>query len=344
MAEAKSGAAIAIAAVPLIIIGGVLSSLLLVGAAGACSPVGGGATVNPTAIPDTSIAGYGREQLVNAAYIMQAGNALGLNVRDQTIGVMTAMGESGLRVLDNGDTAGPDSRGLFQQRANGSWGSYEDRMNPSISATNFFTAMIREAPDRESLEPTLVAHRVQGNANPDHYEKFWADAVQVVDKLSSAEAGADSRPAAECSTLAGQVNASGWAAPAQGPITSGYGMRQDPISDTWRLHGGTDLTAGGCDGPIWAAHDGVVTRRGFDSAGNGTIVIDHDGTVQTRYLHMDDAGMLVQVGDQVSAGQQIARTGSSGESTGCHLHFVVSVDGETVNPEDFMAQAGITLG
>ena len=85
---------------------------------------------DPGNIPAEAVAGYGKEQLQNARYIMHAAYRLGLTVRDQTIGVMTAMGESSLRVLDHGDAVGPDSRGLFQQRANGAWGSYEDRIDP----------------------------------------------------------------------------------------------------------------------------------------------------------------------------------------------------------------------
>jgi hypothetical protein len=75
-----------------------------------------------------------------------------------------------------------------------------------------------------------------------------------------------------------------------------------------------------------------VTFRGFDSGGNGVIAIDHGGGVTTRYLHMYDSGMLVQVGDKVTGGQQIARVGSSGQSTGCHLHFEVQVNGENIDP------------
>ena len=109
-------------------------------------------------------------------------------------------------------------------------------------------------------------------------------------------------------------------------------------------HAGTDLAGGGCDGPIWAAQSGVVTFRGFDSGGNGVIAIDHGGGVTTRYLHMYDSGMLVQVGDKVTGGQQIARVGSSGQSTGCHLHFEVQVNGENIDPAPFMAEVGIQLG
>lgn len=64
---------------------------------------GSSVSIDPASVPETEIAGYGHEQLVNAAYVMQAGKDLGLNARDQTIGVRTAMGESSLRNIDYGD-------------------------------------------------------------------------------------------------------------------------------------------------------------------------------------------------------------------------------------------------
>ncbi|BDI21881.1 hypothetical protein L3i23_06570 [Herbiconiux sp. L3-i23] len=127
----------------------------------------------------TTIAGYGAEQLANATAIVDAGVAVGAPIEAQRIAVMTAMGESGLRVLDHGDAVGPDSRGLFQQRDNGGWGSYEDRMNPTVSAANFYRALLA-LPDWQSLEPTVAAHRVQINADERHYERFYPAAHEVV--------------------------------------------------------------------------------------------------------------------------------------------------------------------
>lgn len=135
------------------------------------------------------IAGYSPSQLANAALIIKAGRAMGLDDWTITVGVMTAMGESSLRNVTYGDKAGPDSRGLFQQRANGAWGSYADRMNPTIAATNFFKALLRVKGYR-SLTPTLAAHRTQRNRDPNHYAKYWFAAVTVFAAL------AGSRPAA----------------------------------------------------------------------------------------------------------------------------------------------------
>lgn len=125
------------------------------------------------------------EQVANATAIVRAGRAMGLSVRDQTIGVMTALGESSLTVLNHGDVAGPDSRGLFQQRANGAWGTLADRMDPTVSATNFFAALTR-VQGRDGMDPTLVAHAVQRNADPQHYAKYWNAAVALVGQVAGA--------------------------------------------------------------------------------------------------------------------------------------------------------------
>ena len=168
---------------PAIFLGPVLSLLLLLGdsqpAAAGCGPA------EPVAVnAGTRVDGYSTEQLVNAAAIMTAGKALDLPARGQMISVMVALGESGLLALDAGDGAGPDSRGLFQQRDNGAWGSYADRMDPTTSATNFSKALQGVA-DWELLEPTLAGNKVQRNADPYHYRKYWPEAVTLVQALST---------------------------------------------------------------------------------------------------------------------------------------------------------------
>lgn len=136
---------------------------------------------NSTAAPATatSVPGWSSEQIHNAAAIIKAGQDLGADSHTLALGVMTSIGESTLLVVDHGDAAGPDSRGLFQQRANGAWGSYADRMNPYISARNFFTALMK-IPNYRALPPTIAAHRTQSNQDPNHYARFWPAAVQIV--------------------------------------------------------------------------------------------------------------------------------------------------------------------
>ncbi|MDR0594798.1 MAG: peptidoglycan DD-metalloendopeptidase family protein, partial [Bifidobacteriaceae bacterium] len=139
------------------------------------------------------------------------------------------------------------------------------------------------------------------------------------------------------------VSADGWTQPGAGPVSSGYGMRIHPIYGVLKMHGGVDMT-GSRGKPIYAARDGVVTRVGPDSGGNWTIEIVHADQISTRYLHMDGlGGILVQVGDEVVAGEQIALTGNSGQSTGPHLHFEVSVGGATTDPVTFLKEHGVTI-
>ena len=137
---------------------------------------------------------YKGEQVVNAGYVIKAGQAMGLDAKTITIGVMTAMGESSLVNIGYGDAAGPDSRGLFQQRANGAWGTLADRMNPTIASTNFFKALIA-VPGYLQMEPTLAAHKAQRNADPYHYQPYWADAVLMVSTLTADPSLLESLPA-----------------------------------------------------------------------------------------------------------------------------------------------------
>jgi murein DD-endopeptidase MepM/ murein hydrolase activator NlpD len=104
-----------------------------------------------------------------------------------------------------------------------------------------------------------------------------------------------------------------------------------------------DFDGGGDGGPIWAAHDGIVTRTWASESGGWSIEIDHGAGISTRYLHMWSSGVLVRAGQTVTAGQQIGRVGSAGHSTGPHLHFEVRVDGTPVDPQAFADQLGFSF-
>ncbi|MBO1751137.1 hypothetical protein J4G33_04900 [Actinotalea sp. BY-33] len=139
------------------------------------------APTTPANLP--TVPGYTAEQVGNAAAVVETGRTMGLSLRDQALAVMTAMGESSLRVLDHGDTAGPDSRGLFQQRDNGAWGTLAERMDPAASSRSFYSALAR-VEGRETMAPTLVAHTVQRNADPQHYARYWEGAVSLVARIT----------------------------------------------------------------------------------------------------------------------------------------------------------------
>jgi hypothetical protein len=300
-----------------------------------CVPVAGPVAV--AEVPPGPVGGFAGEQLVNAALIVEAGRTLGVDSRGQAIGVMTAMGESSLVVVDHGDLAGPDSRGLFQQRDNGAWGSYADRMDPMTSATNFFRALLK-VPEWQTMPPTIAAHRTQHNADPYHYARWWNSAVEVLAALSGATVtglapGTASLPCT--GPVTGGRFTDGWTMPAAGPLTSGFGIRRHPTTGVAEGHAGVDL-APGCDAPVVAASAGVVVRAGPSSGYGNLVVLDHGAGAVTRYAHMEAEGVLVVVGQQVAGGQQIARVGDAGDSTGCHLHFEVLVDGVLIDPLVFL--------
>ena len=134
-----------------------------------------------------------------------------------------------------------------------------------------------------------------------------------------------------------------WVSPGAGPLTSPYGSRKHPITGVYKLHSGTDLAGGGCNAPIYAAKSGVVISAGKASGYGHLITIDHGGGVQSRYAHMYAAGIMVTPGQQVASGQQIARVGSDGYSTGCHIHFEIKINGSFTDPYTYLAAQSLTL-
>lgn len=113
---------------------------------------------------------------------------------------------------------------------------------------------------------------------------------------------------------------------------SGYGTRIDPIYNTSKFHGGMDFSAApGTD--VYATGDGVVVKVGYESAYGKTIEIDHGFGYRTRYAHLQD--FRTKVGKKVVRGEVIGGVGSTGRSTGPHLHYEVIVKGERVNPVNY---------
>lgn len=125
--------------------------------------------------------------------------------------------------------------------------------------------------------------------------------------------------------------------PVPGRIGSGFGMRLHPIFKVWRMHSGVDIGAS-CGTPIRAAANGVVSSRSYDSASGNRLAITHPGLTSHRlvsiYLHAQGYG--VRVGQSVRRGQIIGWVGSTGWSTGCHLHFSVKSDGALVDPRHYL--------
>ena len=124
-----------------------------------------------------------------------------------------------------------------------------------------------------------------------------------------------------------------WPVPGYTRLTSLYGMRVHPITGAYKLHTGIDISA-----PLGtsfiAAANGIVTKATYNTAYGNMVIIDHGGGVQTLYAHGDE--ILVQLGQTVSAGTEVLKVGSTGYSTGPHAHFEIRINGQTVNPLNYL--------
>jgi len=125
----------------------------------------------------------------------------------------------------------------------------------------------------------------------------------------------------------------GWPAPGYYTITCPFGMRIHPILKIYELHTGVDIGVP-MNSDIVAANDGVVVTAGYNTAYGNMIMIDHGGGVSTVYAHGSE--LLVQVGDTVKKGQVIMKSGSTGWSTGPHLHFEVRINGIPTDPMPYI--------
>ncbi|GAC1573605.1 MAG: peptidoglycan DD-metalloendopeptidase family protein [Candidatus Elarobacter sp.] len=122
--------------------------------------------------------------------------------------------------------------------------------------------------------------------------------------------------------------------PASGPITSPFGMRVNPVTHVFTQHKGIDIAVP-TGTTIGAAAAGRVIVAGWDDGGCGNmIVVDHGGRLATQYCHLSQ--IFVGVGQDVQRGQAIAAAGSTGNSTGPHLHFGVRIDGRAVDPMGYL--------
>ncbi len=243
------------------------------------------------------------EQLQNAATIMSVGKSMGGNTRDLVIGIMTAMQESTLRNLDYGDR---DSLGLFQQRPSMGWGTPEQIRTPSYAARKFFEQELK-VKNRDKMAPTLVAQAVQRSALPYAYAKWESMARAIVSGTTFQSNGF------------ANTNLTGWRKPA-----SNYRVSQE-----WNpSHGGMDLALP-TGSPIKAANAGTVVTSADLHGSNPYnsspyrsygryIVIDHGGK-STLYAHLSQR--YARAGQKVGAGATIGASGSTGNSTGPHLHF-----------------------
>jgi murein DD-endopeptidase MepM/ murein hydrolase activator NlpD len=150
-------------------------------------------------------------------------------------------------------------------------------------------------------------------------------------------------PSVGNSTIAGNECIE-WVRPAAGRITDVFGPRTPictPAGCTSAFHRGTDIGTG-CGRPVYAASSGIITYAGVLGTFGNWVRVAHGRGEETGYAHLQS--FSVRSGEAVTTGQQIGLSGTTGASTGCHLHFEVYVNGTQVDPVPFMSQRGAPLG
>ena len=310
-----------------------------------------------------------KQQLSHAGTIITTGaNTPGVGREGILIALMAALTESTLRQLANtgtypesgtypndGNGSDHDSLGLFQMRPQSGWGTVAELMDTTYQARAFYGGPdgpnypsprgLLDIRGWQQMDKGEAAQAVEVSAYPDRYQNYEPVARTILDAL----------------TVRGSGNGSGTPGDADIPETSRlvfplptgtyvrtstFGPRTDPITGEASFHSGTDWAA--ADGTaIFALADGVVTYAGMVGGYSGQITIEHTiggEKVATKYIHMWAHGIHVTTGDRVIAGQHIGDVGSSGHSTGPHLHFQVHPGGAgspAIDAEPWLAERGV---
>jgi murein DD-endopeptidase MepM/ murein hydrolase activator NlpD len=315
------------------------------------------ASVDPNG-PLPELSELTEDQMRIAAIIVKVGQELAIPPRGWVIAIATALQESRLTNHPNlGASNDHDSIGVFQQRPSQGWGTVEQLSDPEYQARKFYDRLATVA-GWQSLPLTVAAQKVQRSAYPNAYAKHEPLAAIAVDVLTGGAGRAAGADLVLRCAAAGEIAASGWTVPVLGELVSGFRTSSRPG------HNGVDIAVPKGT-PILAAAAGVVlTARCNAHSGGLPYSCDRDGgifvqgcgwyvdilhaaNVITRYCHMAERP-YVTPGMYLGAGQIIGASGSSGHSSGPHLHFEVHVNADSsrfgaIDPVPFMQQAGASL-
>lgn len=359
-----------IAAVVVLVLGVVAALVVSIAAiagsgASGCIPAVGATTSaraasssSSTTTPDELEVPYGPDdtttldakQLAHAQAIISRASQKGVSGQGIKIALMTALQESTLRMYANSSVpeslgypheaigSDHDSVGLFQQRPPG-WGNVKELMTVEYSVDAFFGGPdgpnggsprgLLDVDGWESMSPGKAAQTVQVSAYPSAYDKWEPAADLLIQTLGTG---------ASCS--AGDMN--GMALPLKSDynMTSGYGPRDPGVSGASTWHAAIDLQRwpNPCGDPIYAILPGEVVL-----SSSLWLSIKHADGFVVSYLHTYKSERVVDVGDTVTAGEQIAAVGNVPPSSGCHLDIRINVADNT-NPEVATLQRSEALG
>ena len=229
---------------------------------------------------------------------------------------------------------GSDSAGVFQERPSKGWGTRQQVLDVKYASNKWFDTLDRNVKNVDALSMIDIAIAVE-NPSRSAYHSRWNWDKTGAELLAQVAA-----PGATTS-----CKSTGWELPLEAKsysITDGFGMRFDPVFHRNQLHDGVDLGAAK-NTPIHAAHSGTVTLAGLNGSYGNYVGLDNGNGVTTGYGHMTSVAPGLKKGDQVTVGQVIGYVGSTGASTGNHLHFLVHLNGKPSDPIAFMDSNGVSI-
>jgi hypothetical protein len=327
-------------------------------ATGESSPgAGGGASADdgsPIQLEDGTTVTLSEVQLGNAQKIIGFASKInGITEDAIIISLMAAMTESALMNYANSnvpaslgfphDAVGSDhdSVGFWQMRQH--WGTIAELMDIEYQTKAFFGGPegpnggsprgLFDIPGWDTMPKGEAAQAVEVSAFPDRYAANEPLARALLKRLGDGLTFCDGGTG-----IAGEAGH-----PLGDPkylVVSGYGPRVPGAGSS--NHKGIDFGAG-CDTPIYAIADGKVVSAGLSGGWGNAVVIDHGGGLETRSAHMPYGGNWAQAGSMVKKGDQIGTVGTTGNSSGCHLHFETMMNGEYVDPGVVLKDMGVRL-
>jgi hypothetical protein len=320
------------AAVPVAMLGSILSTDSGSGGRGSA---GYGLSACTLTASSAGVNDLDDEQVANARTIIAVGKSMAIPPRGWVIAIATALQESQLRNLDYGDR---DSLGMMQQRPSMGWGSPAQVQDPAYAARAFFggpksptgNSGLLSVKGWERMPLWEAAQTVQRSGFPLAYAQHEALSTEIVERLEGTVAGCE------------DLSTGPWRPPvASGyELTSSYGWRVSPTVGGADFHTGQDF-ARPEGSPVTAVSTGVVVFTGW-SGGYGNLVrVRHANGVESWYAHLSAYG--VRPGESVRPGDVLGEVGSTGNSTGPHLHLEIRVDDQPTDPLPWLRQKGLKL-
>ena len=206
---------------------------------------------------------------------------------------------------------------------------------PSIRKTGSYSM-----PSKNEL-PSDYIEALEALLKSEKEKRALAEAKKAAEEAArkAAAAGKTNNSTAKGNTGSTTTTSTGssslrWPCPASGRITSGFGKRKSPTAGASSNHKGIDISAS-TGSSIVAAAGGTVSIATYSYSAGNYVVVNHGNGLSTVYMHCSQ--LLVSAGDTVKAGQTIAKVGSTGYSTGSHLHFAVRKNGSYVNPSSYVS-------